>query len=57
MIKLKHCPFCGHQSPQWWENKTFGWYVRCPGCGSRTDFCGSKGAATKKWNRRTKDDG
>lgn len=54
MSELKPCPFCGAYGYHA-HNETFGWLVICRKCGARTQYYGSKAAASRMWNRRAED--
>lgn len=51
MAELKPCPFCGGKAKHF-QNTIFGYFVGCTKCRMRTDYYGSKGSATRAWNRR-----
>ena len=49
---LKFCPFCGNPAVSCAESIEEA-YIRCTGCGSRTDYMPSEDSAVTEWNRRT----
>lgn len=57
--KLKLCPFCGGEAELTQDRyrglNTF--YVRCCGCGARTDFEYAEEFAAELWNGRVEPNG
>lgn len=50
-ITVKFCPFCKCTEAQL-VSTCMGYYVRCEGCGAKTDIRETKEQAISQWNTR-----
>lgn len=52
MIKLKLCPFCGHEPGMYRYAANESYIIWCEKCGVKTDYYDTEEEAAIAWNKR-----